>query len=79
MRGAGRHWIRLTPQHPDDDGAACVGTSGLPSLTFTWDGRDLKGQPVGAGIYLLSLDERTPGGGVGEGQEVLARRVLVLR
>jgi len=30
---AGRYWIRLTAQHPDYDGAACIGTSGLPSLS----------------------------------------------
>ncbi len=30
---AGRYWIRLTAQHLDYDGAACIGTSGLPSLS----------------------------------------------
>jgi hypothetical protein len=29
----GHYWVRLTAQHPDYDGAACVGTSGLPSLS----------------------------------------------
>jgi hypothetical protein len=166
--GAGRYWIRLTAQHTDYDGAACVGTSGLPSLsrrsngtlyysthsialrlragnpaavpeaseasdagtwqlfaapnpmrsgatvslilsqaqavrlaihdpagrlvrllldgrlpagthTLGWDGRDMRGRPVGAGIYLLSLDDGAQGRGGRAGREASARQILVLR
>ncbi len=31
--GPGRYWVRLTAGHADYEGAACVGTSGLPSLS----------------------------------------------